>query len=65
MPFDITAQSIFPYSVERTGYNYSTAGVRFHFRRNSISLVASSFYGPTAIFSAMSILSYCIDLDKV
>ena len=66
VPFEMEAKSISPYIIELdNGYNYSYAGVRIYFKRNSFGLLVSRFYAPTATFSALSILSYNIDIDKV
>ena len=65
VPFEMKAESINPFLIEMNGYNYSYTGVRISFKRNALGLLIGRFYGPTAIFSALSILSYNIDTSMV
>ena len=59
------AESITPFTIEKSDSNYSYTGVRIIFKRNDLGLLIGTFYGPTATFSAFSILSYNIDMDMV
>ena len=65
VPFEMTAESIMPFLIEKNGLNYSYTGLRIDFKRNTLGLLIGRFYGPTAIFSAFSILSYNINIDMV
>ena len=65
VPFEIKAESITPFLIEKNGLNYSYSGIRIVFKRNSLGLLIGRFYGPTATFSAFSILSYNINIDMV
>ena len=65
MPFEIFAESIDPFVIEDNGYNYSSTGVRFYFKRKKLGLLIGSFYGPMAVFAALSMLSYNINVDAV
>ena len=65
VPFEIFAESIDPFVIEDNGYNYSSTGVRFYFKRKKLGLLIGSFYGPMAVFAALSMLSYNINVDAV
>ena len=65
VPFEMKAESITPFTIEKNDLNFSYTGVRITFKRNDLGLLIGTFYGPTATFSAFSILSYNIDMDMV
>ena len=65
VPFLIKAESIEPLTYHMNGHNYSYAGIRLSLKRNNLGLLFGSFYGPTAIFSILSIFSYNINVDMV
>ena len=65
VPLKMKAKSITPFLIEMNGYNYSYSGVNIFFERHKLGLLISGFYGPTAIISALSILSYNINIDMV
>ena len=65
VPFEMFAESIDPFVIEDNGYNYSSTGVRFYFKRKNLGLLIGSFYGPMAVFAALSMLSYNINVDAV
>ena len=65
LPFDINLKSIPAFNKLEHGFNFSSAGLRINLRRNSLGLLFGSFYGPTAIFAMLSMLSYCIKTDVV
>lgn len=65
LPFDMQLSGIEPYSITSSGYNYSHAGMRVYFERNKLGLLIGGFYGPTAIFAALSLISYCISPEIV
>lgn len=64
-PFDISVKSIVPIFKVFHGYNYSITGISLHFKRNSLGLLIGKFYGPSAIFSLLSVLSYTISIENV
>ena len=65
VPFEMKAESITPFTIEKYGRKYLYTGVRITFKRNTLGLLIGRFYGPTAIFAAFSILSYNINMDMV
>ena len=64
-PFEIKAESIKPFLIDNNGLDFSYTGVKIIFKRNTFGLLIGRFYGPTAMFSAFSILSYNINIDMV
>ena len=65
LPFDIFLASIKPFDRLELDYNYSFAGMKIHFSRNSFGLLIGSYYGPTVVFSMLSLVSYSIRTDIV
>lgn len=65
LSFNIKLNGIEPFSIFSSGFNYSHAGMRIDFTRNSLSLLIGSFYGPTAIFAILSLISYSIGSEVV
>ena len=65
LPFDITLESQETFTVFEAGYNYSYAGMRIHLKRNSLGLLIGGFYGPTAVFTLLSLISFTINPDVV
>ena len=66
VPFEMSAKSIAPFLIEmKNNYYYSHSGLRISFKRNNLGLLMGGFYGPTAAFSAVSLLSYNINIDMV
>ena len=65
LPFDISMESLEPFFISFDGYNFSSAGLRFTFKRNSRSLLIGGYYVPTTIFVFLSLVSYSIDIDMV
>ena len=63
LPFEIMAESLNPFHNLANGYNYSATGIKLYFKRNSLGLLNGQFYGPTAIFSMLSMLSFCISIE--
>ena len=49
------------------GYKYSKAEVEFVLKRKPsiVSYLLSSYFAPTSVFSALSLISYCIDPHNV
>ena len=64
-PFDIKLEVLEPFLIPIVGLNYSAAGMRIHFKRNSLSLLTGGFYGPTSIFVLLSLVSFSIDANMV
>ena len=57
LPYSITVESI-PTSITFKGkLMYSTSGIVFNIRRNDIGQLIGGFYGPTAIFTLISLIS--------
>ena len=65
LPFDISLESLKPFLKPEMGYDYSFAGMRIHLARNSFTMLIGSYYGPTVIFSILSLVSYSIKSDIV
>ena len=65
LPFDIYLESLTPFNISRIGYVYSQAGMRIHLRRNNFALLIGGYYGPTIIFSTLSLVSYSIRTEVV
>ena len=65
LPFEffVTTKDQFPF------YNYEFmapyVGLTFHLKRKSLGSLIGSFYAPTAIFSALSMISFFIKPDVV
>ena len=65
LPFDIRLESLKPFELLQSGYSYSYTGMRIHLSRNSLTQLIGSYYGPTVIFSLLSLVSYTMDLEMV
>ena len=65
LPFNIALESLKPFNVLSSGYNYSSTGMRIHFKRNTFGLLVGGYYGPTIIFTLLSLVSYTINADMV
>ena len=65
LPFDIILESKETFTVFEAGFNYSFAGMGIHLKRNSLGLLIGGFYGPTAIFTLLSLISFTINPDIV
>ena len=65
VPFNMEAISIEPFFISMNGYNYSYTGLGIYFKRSELGLLIGRFYVPTAAFSALSMLSYNINIDMV
>ena len=53
------------FTVEKRGYSYDQTGISIHFSRKSLGKLPGTFYGPTAIFAILSLISFHIHPDKV
>ena len=65
LPFSISLESLKPFDHYEIGFNYSYAGMRIHFSRNSIGQLLGGYYGPTMIFALISLVSFSINVDMV
>ena len=65
LPFEITVESV-PTGITFNGkWLYSTSGIVFNIWRNDIGQLIGGFFGPTAIFTLISLVSFFIDPDVV
>ena len=65
LPFDITVKSLKEFDVELAGFHYSFTGMRIYIKRNDFDELFGAYYGPTLIFSLLSLVSYAINIDSV
>ena len=65
LPFDISLESLKPFEYIQGGMRYSYAGMRLHLTRNDFGVLIGGYYGPTIIFSMLSLVSYSIKADIV
>lgn len=65
LPFDIKLESLESIIYREAGFDYSYAQIMIHFKRNSLGLLTGGFYGPTLIFTCLSLISFSIDPDIV
>ena len=65
LPFDISLESLEPFEYIQGGMKYSYAGIRLHLTRNDFGVLIGGYYGPTMIFSMLSLVSYSIKADIV
>ena len=65
IPFEIKVESSQTFNILDAGYTYSHAGLRMYFKRSRIGGIISGFYGPTALFALLSMISFGISPDVV
>ena len=65
LPYKITAEVLNTTTVKSMTWLRSGAGIRFYFARSSIGLLVGGYYGPTAIFALLSLISYIIKPEIV
>ena len=65
LPFDIFLESLKPFELFQGGFTYSFARMKIHLNRNDFEHLLGSYYGPTFIFSLLSLISYAINPDVV
>ena len=65
LPFDIALESLESFENIEGEYKYSYAGIRIHLTRNDFGVLIGGYYGPTIIFSMLSLVSYSIKADIV
>ena len=64
-PFNINLTSVDSFTMRDNGFDYSFTGMHMEFERNSIGVLISGYYVPTATFSVFSLVSYFIDHNIV
>ena len=65
LPFNVSLESIAGYEFSQAGYEYSGVGMRITLRRNNLGLLIGGYFGPTIIFSLLSLVSFTINPDIV
>ena len=65
LPYSITVESIPTGITFNEKYSYINSGILFNIRRNDIGQLIGGFYGPTAIFTLISLISFLMDPDVV
>ena len=61
LPFEIRIQELEAFNINIVGYNYSHSGCKLHLKRNTIGPIVAKFYGPIALFSTLSLMSFSIN----
>ena len=65
LPFKISLESLKQFEFSQAGFKYSFVGMSMTLTRNSFGLLIGSYYGPTTIFSLLSLVSFSINPDIV
>ena len=67
LPFTtkLTSLKSFPLVDESNGFFYEATGMKIHFSRKSLGVLTGTFYGPTAIFAVLSMISFQINPNVV
>ena len=65
LPFDIALESLESFEYIQVGIKLSYAGMRIYLTRNDFGVLIGGYYGPTIIFSMLSLVSYSIKADVV
>jgi hypothetical protein len=67
LPYDIYIQAKESFVRLQPGSDeqYSYTGIKFTMTRNSLGLLLGGFYGPTAIFAVLSLISFAIEAAAV
>ena len=65
LPFNVSLKSNDEYEFFQAGYHYSFVGMRITLTRNNLGLLLGGYYGPTIIFSLLSLVSFTINPDIV
>ena len=65
LPFKISLESLKQFEFFQAGFKYSFVGMRMTLTRNSFGLLIGGYYGPTTIFSLLSLVSFSINPDIV
>lgn len=65
LPFHIHLETIAPFTQIILGSRYPNTGIRIHLARDDLGLLYGGFFGPTGLFSIMSLTSFTINPDAV
>ena len=65
LPFLVSLEGLKEYRFFQAGYYYSFVGMRITLSRNNFGLLVGGYYGPTIIFSLLSLVSFAINPDIV
>ena len=67
LPFymELSSMETISVKIDQSAFLYDQAGISIHFSRKSLGNLSGSFYGPTAIFAILSLISFHIHPDKV
>ena len=65
LPFEITVESIPTGITLNEEWTFVNSGIVFNMKRNDIGQLIGGFFGPTAIFTLISLVSFLIDPDVV
>ena len=65
LPYNVSLESVNEYEFFQAGYHYSFVGMRITLTRNNLGLLMGGYYGPTIIFSLLSLVSFTINPDIV
>ena len=65
LPFDITVQTLDSNKTSSLGYVYNTAGLLIKFKRNNAWTLITGYFGPTALYSLLSTLSFVIKKSQI
>ena len=65
LPFIISLESLREHVFTQAGYNYSFVGMKMTLTRNSFGLLIGGYYGPTGMFSLLSLVSFTINPEIV
>ena len=65
LPFFISLESLPEHVFTQAGYNYSFVGMKMTLTRTNFGLLIGGYYGPTGIFSLLSLASFTINPEIV
>ena len=65
LPFFVSLEGLKEHRFFQAGYYYSFVGMRITLTRNNFGLLVGGYYGPTLIFSLLSLVSFSINPDIV
>ena len=65
LAFNVSLESLKEFELSQAGYKYSFIGMRMTLTRNNRGILIGSYYGPTIIFSLLSLVSFSINPDIV
>jgi hypothetical protein len=65
LPFFISLESLQEHIFTQAGYDYSFVGMKMTLTRNNFGLLIGGYYGPTGMFSLLSLASFTINPEIV